>query len=116
MIDIISKVVGEFASAVTKESSRMIRGEVEYVTGTIRKNIREGFREGFDAIRAGIFYLFLGMGCTLVGLVFGTWGLAKFFDSCFGNLMPNVAGLGFMVFGLLVLLVGVFSFAMSKPK
>lgn len=114
MIDMISKVVGEFASAVTKESSRMIRGEVEYVTGTIRKNIREGFREGFDAIRAGILYLFLGMGCTLVGLVFATWGLAKFFDSYFEPF--KVAGLGFIVFGLLVLLIGVFSFTMSKPK
>jgi hypothetical protein len=114
MIDMISKLVGEFASAVTKESSRMIRSEVEYVTGTIRKNIREGFREGFDAIRAGIFYLFLGMGCTLVGLVFAIWGLAKFFDSYFEQF--NVAGLGFIVFGLLVLLIGVFSFAMSKPK
>ena len=113
MIDIISKVVGEFASAVTKESSRMIRSEVEYVTGTIRKNIREGFREGFDAIRANIFYLFLGMGCTLVGLVFATWGLARLFAEYF---KPFGEGFGFMVFGLVVLLIGVFSFAMSKPK
>jgi len=51
------------------------------------------------------------MGCTLTGLIFIIWGFAKLFAWYF-----KIEGLGFLIFGLLALLVGIFSFAMSKPR
>jgi len=111
MIDIVSKFVKEFFDVAARESSRMIRSEIEYVTGSIKRSIHDGIREGFEAIRANIFYLFLAMGCTLTGLIFIIWGFAKLFAWYF-----KIEGLGFLIFGLLALLVGIFSFAMSKPR
>ena len=110
MMDIVSKFMEDFFNVVTKESCRIIRSEVDYVTGTIKKTIHDGIRDGFDAIRANIFYLFLAMGCTIISFVFIIWGLAKLFESYFEQ-----PGLGFLVFGILLLLLGLFSFSKSKP-
>jgi hypothetical protein len=118
MFDFLSKSVEEFMRGFADQASTvmhvMIKTNVDYVTSSIKASIHEGIQEGFEAIRKHIFYLFVAMGATMVGLVFIIWGLAEAFQDYFKTLGPN--GTGFMVFGSALLIVGLVCFSMSKTR
>jgi hypothetical protein len=118
MFEIISKYIEEFSKRFLDQTSTvvqcMIKTEVDYITSSIRASIKGGIREGFEAIRKNIFYLFVAMGATMVGMVFIIWGLAKAFEEAFKGMGPE--GTGFMIFGAVLLIVGLMSFSMSKTR
>jgi len=111
MLDILLKYADEVLQGFMDHTSVMIRTEVDYVTESIKNNIEEGIKNGFDSVRKAAFHLFIAMGATMVALVFMVWGLAKMFEALFKQ-----EGLGFLVFGIVLFLVGMISFSMSKPK
>ena len=118
MFDFLSKSVEEFMRGFADQASTvmrvMIQTNVDYVTSSIKASIHEGIREGFEAIRRNIFYLFVAMGATMVGLVFIIWGLAEAFQDYFKTVGPQ--GTGFMVFGFVLLIIGLVSFSMSRTR
>ncbi len=111
MLDIILKYADDILKGFMDNASAMIRSEVDYVTGSIKENIEAGIKNGFDAVRKAAFYLFIAMGATMVALVFMIWGLAKMFEAFFKQ-----DGLGYIVFGVVLFLIGMLSFSMSRPK
>lgn len=111
MLDFISEALHEFSCGVVGKAANMFRSEVDYAATTIKRNIREGIREGLDAVRRTLFYLLIAVGATVMGLLFMVWGLAQLFAQIF-----NSPGLGFTVFGIVLVVVGLIFFAVSKPK
>jgi CHASE3 domain sensor protein len=112
MFDILAKYVDEILHSMVDQTASQIRKEVEYAALTIKGGIEDGIKEGLDAARKTFFYLAIGTASTVVALVFMTWGLAQMFEAMFSQ----KPGVGFVVFGLVLLLLGMVSFAMSKPK
>jgi len=112
MFDIIGKYMEEFLGGMVDQTKAVIRTEVNYAATTIRSSIADGVKSGLDAIRKTVFYLLIAAVSTIIALIFITWGFAQMFEAMF----KEQPGLGFVVFGLALLLVGMMSFAMSKPK
>ena len=112
MFDIIGKYMEEFLGGMVDQTKAVIRTEVNYAASTIRSSIADGVKSGLEAIRKTIFYLLIAAVSTIVALIFITWGFAQMFEAMF----PQQPGLGFIIFGLALLLVGILSFVMSKPK
>lgn len=104
-------MVEELLGGFMDQTSNLVRNEVDYITSSVKSSIENGIKEGFDAVRKVVFYLFVALGATLIGMVFLIWGLAKVSGELFGS-----EGAGFMVLGAAALLVGFLSFSMSKPK
>jgi hypothetical protein len=111
MLELISGALTGFMEGFASQTSGLIRGEVDYVANTLKTNIRDGIKDGLDAVRRTMFYLLIGVGATMVGLAFLIGGLALFFENMFKQ-----PGVGFSVFGLIALLIGLVCFALSKPK
>jgi hypothetical protein len=114
MLDILSKLGSEFLQGLADQTSYMIRSEVDYVSSSLKAGIQGGIRDGFNSIRQHIFYLFMAMGATMVGLVFMVWGAAQVFAALFKDLGPE--GTGYVVFGAVLLFIGMISFSRSKAK
>ena len=100
-----------FTGKFMAKTSVLIRDEVDYVATTLKTNIREGIKDGLDAVRRTMFYILIAVGATLLGMFFLIWGLAQLLAELFQS-----QGIGFSVFGLLLLLIGLLCFAVSKPK
>jgi hypothetical protein len=112
MFDIIGKYMEEILGGMVDQTKSLIRTEVNYAATTIKTSISDGVKSGLDAIRKTVFYLLIAAVSTIIALIFITWGFAQMFESMF----PQQPGMGFVIFGLALLLVGVLSFVMSKPK
>jgi sterol desaturase/sphingolipid hydroxylase (fatty acid hydroxylase superfamily) len=112
MFDIVGKYMEEFLGGMVDQTKALIRTEVDYAATTIRSSISDGVKAGLDAIRKTVFYLLIAAVSTIIALVFITWGFAQMFEALF----PQQPGLGFVIFGLALLLIGLLSFTMSKPK
>jgi hypothetical protein len=122
MLEFLSGALGGFMEGFASQTSGLIRGEIDYISTTIRgeidyvamslkTKIKEGIKEGLDSVRKTMFYLLIAAGATLMGLLFLTWGLAQLFAELLGS-----QGTGFVVFGAVLLLIGLLSFGASKPK
>lgn len=112
MLDIASKLVNELLKGFVDQAVHMIRSEVDYAVISIKAGIHEGIRDGFNAIRKHIFYLFVAMGATMVGLIFLVWGAAQVFAEVFRDMGPH--GTGYVIFGVVLLLIGMLSFSASR--
>lgn len=105
------KYAQEFLQGTADHIVVKIRTEVNYAASTIRSSIEEGIKAGFDSVRKALFYLMIATASTIVALIFMMWGLAKIFAEYFRS-----EGTGFLVFGLILFLIGMLSFSMSRPK
>lgn len=105
------KYAQEFLQGMADQTTVMIRTEVNYAASTIKASIEEGIKAGFESVRRAVFYLMIATASVIVALIFMTWGLAQIFAEYFRS-----EGTGFLVFGLVLMLIGMISFSMSKPK
>jgi hypothetical protein len=112
MVDQTKAVIRTEVGGMVDQTKAVIRTEVNYAATTIRTSISDGVKSGFEAIRKTVFYLLIAAVSTIIALIFITWGFAQMFEAMFSQ-QP---GLGFVIFGLALLLVGMLSYALSKPK
>ena len=111
MFDLLAKYADEMLHKSVDQAASQIRKEVDYASNSIKTGIEEGIKDGFESVRKAIFYMVIATASTIVALIFMTWGLAQIFAEYFQS-----QGTGFLVFGLVLLLIGMLSFGMSKPK
>jgi hypothetical protein len=122
MLEFLSGALGGFMEGFASQTTGLIRGEIDYIKTSIRgeidyigtslkTSITDGIKEGLNAVRKTMFYLLIGVGATLLGLFFLIWGLAQLLAEMFKS-----EGIGFSVFGLIALVIGLICFALSKPK
>jgi len=104
MIKAIAGLLLEFQKIIFSEAQQEIRKEADYIAQTLGDGIRRGFEDGFSSIKTDLSKLMVATFSVILGILLISYGLAVFIDSTVGT-----PGIGFMIMGLLGLILGLFT-------
>jgi len=112
--EIMGFAFGGIRDDLRKEVDRIrddLRKEADHIAQTIGSGIRQGFEDGFASVSSGVSKLIVASFSIVFGILFLSYGLAAVIENYF-----KVAGSGFLIVGIIVLLVGLIVFSSMKKK
>lgn len=112
--EIMGFAFGGIRDELRKEADRIrdeLRKEADYIAQTIGSGIRKGFEDGFANVSVGLSKLIVASFSIVFGILFLSYGLAAVIEN-----YVKVVGSGFLIVGVIVLLVGLMVFSSMKKK
>lgn len=88
-----------------------LRQEADYVAETIGTGIRKGFEDGFSSVSTDFFKLMVASFSVVFGILFVSYGFATFLEDYL-----EMVGVGFLVVGIIALLLGLIAFSSMKRR
>ncbi len=103
MLKTILGVIFDVQKILLKDVQKEIRNEADYVARVIGDGIRLGFEDGFSNVKNDFFKLMIALSSTVLGILLVSYGAAVFIDT-----QLDIKGVGFLIVGLIALILGLF--------
>ncbi len=107
----IDPFAGGLFSELFSNLQHKVRKEADYISVTIGDGICKGFEDGFELFSMGFFKLMVSTFSVVFGILFVSYGFAVFL----GNYL-DMEGVGFLVVGIIALLIGAIAFISMKKR